>query len=153
MANGPTRVCVFNVKANQQFAPPVVPNQTGSNLIDIVTGCDGVVVSSLGAASYGVPVVLNPNGVIDPSLLNTGVSAVASVNLSLGAPLVHLYSVGGVLTAELAEAGTGSPASLPLTAQGFLTSPIDAGQSGTVAFRFCRAVRKATGWKPVLPTK
>jgi len=134
MANGPTRVCVFNVKANQQFAPPVVPNQTGSNLIDIVTGCDGVVVSSLGAASYGVPVVLNPNGVIDPSLLNTGVSAVASVNLSLGAPLVHLYSVGGVLTAELAEAGSGSPPSPALSAQGFLTSPIDAGQPGTIAF-------------------
>src|SRR5208282_3502282 len=97
MANGPTRVCVFNVKANQQPAPAVVPNQTGSNLIDIVTGCDGAVVSSLGPASYGVPVVLNPNGVIDPSLLNTGVSAIAGVNLSLGAPLVHLYSVGGVL--------------------------------------------------------
>src|SRR5208282_2350593 len=134
MANGPTRVCVFNVKPGQQFAAPIVPAQTGSNLIDIVTGCDGVNVSSLGPASYGVPVVLNPNGVIDPSLLNTGVSAIAGVNLSLGAPLVHLYSVGGVLTAELAEAGSGSPPSPALSAQGFLTTPIDAGQPGTIAF-------------------
>src|SRR5208282_5111990 len=134
MANGPTRVCVFNVKPGQQFAAPIVPAQTGSNLIDIVTGCDGVNVSSLGPASYGVPVVLNPNGVIDPSLLNTGVSAIAGVNLSLGAPLVHLYSVGGVLTAEYAEAGSGSPPSPPLSAQGFLTAPIDMGQSGTIAF-------------------
>ena len=128
MANGPTRVCVFNVKPGQQFASPVVPAQTGSNLIDIVTGCDGATVPSLGAASYGVPVVLNPNGVIDPSLLNTGVTAVAGVNLALGAPLIHLYSVGGVLTAEYANA-VGS-----LSAQGFLTSPIDAGQPGTIAF-------------------
>src|SRR5271166_2464424 len=128
MANGPTRVCVFNVKPGQQFASPVVPAQTGSNLIDIVTGCDGATVPSLGAASYGVPVVLNPNGVIDPSLLNTGVTAVAGVNLALGAPLIHLYSVGGVLTAEYADA-VGS-----LSAQGFLTSPIDAGQPGTIAF-------------------
>jgi hypothetical protein len=56
------------------------------------------------------------------------------VNLSLGAPLIHLYSVGGVLTAELAEAGSGSPPSPALSAQGFLTSPIDAGQPGTIAF-------------------
>ena len=134
MGNGPTRVCVFNVKANQQPAPPIVPNQTGSNLIDIVTACDGVTVPSLGAASYGVPVVLNPNGVIDSSLLNTGATATAGVNLQLGAPLVHLYSVGGVLTAEYADAGGGSPPTPSLSAQGFLTSPIDAGHPGTIAF-------------------
>lgn len=134
MAQSPTRVCVFNINPNQVVAAPIVPQQTGSNLIDIVTGVDGVIVQSLGPASYGVPVVLNPNGVLDPSLLNTGVTAVAATNLQLGAPLVHLYSVGGVLTAELAEAGSGSPPTLALSAQGFLTSPIDAGQPGTVAF-------------------
>src|SRR5208282_4882491 len=132
MANGPTRICVFNVKPNQQIVQPqpVVPPQTGSNLIDVVIGCDGVNVSSLGPASYGVPVVLNPNGLIDPSLLGTGVNVVAGGNLQVSSPLVHLYSVGGVLTAEYANAA--SPTLL--TAQGFITTTLDSGNTGSVAF-------------------
>ena len=49
--SSPTKVVIFN------------PTST---LFDIVNGVDGVIVPSSGAASAGIPVVLNPNGVIDP---------------------------------------------------------------------------------------
>lgn len=99
MAN--VQVCIFN---------PV------TTLIDQITA------ASTGPAAAGIPVVTNAQGVIDASLVGNAVLAVAGENITAG-QLVNLYSNGGVLTAQIANAinsGTApSGAPYPIAAQGF----------------------------------
>jgi hypothetical protein len=78
----PTKVCIFN---------------TVSALIDITNGVDGVVVPSTGAAQAGAPVVLNPSGLIDASLLG-----VQSVRFSAGT--INAGTMGGPFTINFATA-------------------------------------------------
>lgn len=71
----PTYVTVFN---------PI------TTLLDQLVGVDGVIVPSLGAASAGVPAVLNPQGLLDVSIGGTGSSSAsqALINLIGGTPAV-----------------------------------------------------------------
>jgi hypothetical protein len=110
--NGPTRICVFNINPNQDVAAPIVPNQTGSNLIDIVTAVDGVTVQSLGAASAGVPVVLNPSGVIDSSLF---VGSTNFTQISGCLATSQICSVQG--TGAFVQLTSGAPPPSPVTTQ------------------------------------
>lgn len=133
-----TQICVFNDPSPSVIRG--VPAQTGSNLIDIVSGVDGVSNPSVGASQAGAPVVLNPQGRIDSSLLGQGTTAVAGEALLAG-NLVHLYSNGGVLTMERAfAASTGvppsspNPASYPVSAEGFVTTDVNSAETATVSF-------------------
>lgn len=126
--SSPTKVVIFN------------PTST---LFDIVNGVDGVIVPSSGAASAGIPVVLNPNGVIDPSLTSSGVSALVNsfTGLSSG-NLVTLYISGGVLVMQPATASpTGHGVNAPeppngwySPALGFIDASYNYGVTGTVYF-------------------
>lgn len=113
-----TQVCIFN--------------QT-SNLIDIT---QGAVIFS-GVAAAGAPVVLNSQGVIDPTLLQNAVTSVAAENLIPG-NLVNLYSNAGVLTAQLAFAasvGTApSGGAYPQAASGFVNDTVAIGGPVSVIF-------------------
>jgi hypothetical protein len=118
----PTKVCIFN---------PV------SKLIDIVTGVDGSVVPSTGTSQAGLPVVLNPDGAIDPTLIGTAIDAQAGEAVNSG-NLVNLFSAGGVLTMQkafAANSGTapsGSP--YPASALGFVGTDVALGGTGFVSF-------------------
>jgi len=114
MAN--VQVCIFN---------PVTA------LIDQVTA------ASIGPGVAGQPVVLNPLGVIDPSLLGQGVISTAGQNLSAG-NLVNLYEQGGTLRMQLASAANGGTApsggTYPAPANGFVSAQIFTGFTGIVSF-------------------
>lgn len=133
-----TQVCIFNDPAPSVIKP--FPGQTGSNLIDIVSGVDGVNNPAVGATQAGAPVVLNPQGRIDSSLLGQGTTAQAGEAISAG-NLVHLYASGGTLFMEKAyAAATGVPPSTPnptvypVDAQGFVTTAVNLGDTATVNF-------------------
>jgi len=112
----PVQVCIFN------------PTTT---LIDQVTA------ASTGPGVAGQPVVLNPLGLIDPTLLGQGVIATAGQNLSAG-NLVGLYNQAGTLHMQLAfAAGSGtapSGAMYPVPAAGFVSSQVFTGFTGEVSF-------------------
>lgn len=120
--------------ANPTVTELVVFNPV-SNLMDIITA------AVTGPGVPGTPVVLNPNGVIDPTLLQSGVTALAGQNLLPG-NLVNLYQVGGVLYAQLAFAAYGgsppllapSGSAYPLAAAGFVSSPTPVSQPVSVSF-------------------
>src|SRR5580658_10426371 len=90
---------------------------------------DEVLSSSVfgGAAQAGTPVVLNAQGVIDPSLLGEGTSATAGELLVAGA-LVNLYNHSGSLFMQNAyAAATGTSPSgqpYPVPAVGFVASNV-----------------------------
>jgi hypothetical protein len=114
----PTNICVFN---------------STSNLIDITPGA----VTFTGTYAAGAPVVLNSQGVIDPTLLQLGITAIAQDNLNPG-NLVGIYSVGGVLQAQLAWAiATGTSPSgntYPISATGFVNATVAIGNLVSVNF-------------------
>jgi hypothetical protein len=114
MAN--VQICVFN---------PV------TTLIDQVTA------AVVGPGFSGQPVVLNAQGLLDPSLLGQGVTAAAGQNLSTG-QLVSLYSQSGALHMQLAYAASGgtapSGATYPVPAAGFVSSQTFADFTGEVSF-------------------
>jgi hypothetical protein len=103
----------------------------------ITTLIDQVAAASVGPGVAGQPVVLNAQGVLDPSLLGQGVIATAGQNLSAG-NLVNLYSQGGTLRMQLASAATGgtapSGATYPTPANGFVSAQIFTGFTGIVSF-------------------
>jgi len=124
----PTQVVVFN---------------RNSTLLDAPVAIDGIVAPSAGAASGGYPVVLNPNGVIDPSLMNVGANSTAGeASVIPAGSLVSFYESGGTLHIELAWAGTTlsppsfspSGAPYPLPAQGFIATAAAPGSSVIVQF-------------------
>lgn len=140
-----TRICVFNTVATP--AAPAIPLQTGSNLIDMVTAVDGALVPSPGPSAAGVPVVLNPSGLIDPSLTHSGSIATADSGGVNTGNLVTLYipTSGpyiGLVTmqpATASPAGTGEvapppPDGYPAPAVGFVTQLYNPGALGTVNF-------------------
>ncbi len=98
-----------------------------THFIDLVQG------AVTGPGTPGAPVVLNNQGVIDPSMYNLGSSAVAAASIIVG-NLVNLYNVGGVLTARLASAApAGSPA-VPYVAQAIAITSGIATQTIFVSF-------------------
>jgi hypothetical protein len=114
-----TQVCVFN---------------TTSNVIDITPGA----ATFVGVAAAGTPVVLNDQGIIDPTLMLLGATAKAGENLVQG-NLVNLYSVAGQLRAERAYAATGagngpSGMAYPLAAAGFVNAVTAVGLPVSVIF-------------------
>lgn len=114
--SNPVQICVFNAT---------------SKLIDITTAAE------TGPGIEGTPVVLNSQGVVDPSLLGNGVTAIAGESFAAGS-LVNLYSNAGVLTAQLAYAsnvGTApSGAAYPVLAAGFVSGVTAATTVATVSF-------------------
>src|SRR5271157_2309888 len=145
MAVLPTRVCVFNTVSAP--SAPAIPLQTGSNLIDIVTAVDGSLVPSPGPSAAGVPVVLNPSGLIDPSLTHSGSLATADTGGVSTGNLVTLYiptsgPYAGLVTMQPATAsptGIGEiapapPDGYPASAVGFVTQLTNPGIVGTVNF-------------------
>src|SRR5579863_4589361 len=145
MAQLPTRVCVFNTTATPQA--PALPPQTGSNLIDIITAVDGSLVPTPGPSAAGVPVVLNPSGLIDPTLTHSGTLATADVGGVSSGNLVTLYvppsgpNVGKLMMQPATASPTGvgitppTPAEpFPYPALGFVTSLIIQNVTGTVNF-------------------
>ena len=96
-----------------------------SKLFDILLG----VSSSTGAADAFKPVVLDANGVLDPNLTFTAVSAIAFELLVPGS-LVNLYDDGGTLTARLASAEAGPGQYL---ASGFVLNSYDPASTAVVA--------------------
>lgn len=93
---------------------------------------------STGPAAIGVPIVTNVNGLIDASLIGSGLAAVTAGESVSGGNLVSLYSVGGVLKMQLAWAGTGgtgpSGQSYPISANGFVTTGTTINGFGIVQF-------------------
>jgi len=103
-----------------------VLNQT-TKLIDFVIGA-----ANGGPGFPGTPVVLNENGLLDPTFLNIGVTAVAGQNLFPG-NLVNLHNVSGVLTATLATAeSSASPLISPAPADGFVLDTVASGLTVSV---------------------
>jgi hypothetical protein len=90
-----------------------------------------------GASAAGQPVVLNAQGVIDPSLLGEGTSATAGELLVSGA-LVNLYNHGGALYMENAYAAaigtspSGQP--YPVAAVGFVNANVSIDNTALVLF-------------------
>lgn len=91
----------------------------------ITTLIDQIASVSSGPGVAGTPVVLNANGLLDPTLIGTGITAIAGESVS-GGRLVNLYSLGGVLHMQNAYAASGgtapSGATYPVSAIGFVTS-------------------------------
>lgn len=91
-----------------------------------------------GVSAAGSPVVLNQQGVLDPSLLGQGTSATAGELISSGAPLVNLYPVGGSLymqnafAAAVGTAPSGNP--YPVPAVGFVANNVSINNSALVLF-------------------
>ena len=131
MANRPTKICVFN---------------DISNLIDSVIAVDGVITKSQGIASAGLPVVLNPDGLIDGSLLGLGTTPVTAAEDIAAGDLVHLYAVSAgsppttTLFMERALRSRGSRLAAPDTAIGFV-SPLRHGVLGRYRALGCRRNR------------
>jgi len=141
----PTRVIVFNT--TDAPAAPAIPLQTNSHLMDIVTAVDGVIQPTPGPSAAGVPVVLNPAGVIDPSLINAGSKNTVDTGGVTSGQLVGIYvpTSGpyiGQLTIQPATAnptGVGEtapapPSGYPLAAAGFVSASGLAGTTATVSF-------------------
>ena len=106
----------------------------------ITTLIDQVASTATGPAAAGVPVVTNASGLLDSSLLGTGISAIAAQNLGTTGygSLVNLYSSGGTLHCQLAYAATtGTPpsGSYPLSAQGFVLGAVFTGNTKPCADR------------------
>jgi hypothetical protein len=105
----------------------------------ITTLIDQIASASSGPGVAGSPVVLNSNGLIDPSLVGTGLTAIAGESIS-GGRLVTLYSLGGTLHMELSYAevrGSAPPdggLDRPLPAIGFITSGVAINNTGLVQF-------------------
>jgi hypothetical protein len=93
---------------------------------------------SQGPAAIGVPIVTNTAGVIDASLIGSGLSNVTAGETVSPGSLVSLYNVGGVLKMQLAWAGTGgtgpSGQSYPIAAQGFVILGTTVNGAGVVQF-------------------
>lgn len=90
-----------------------------------------------GASAAGSPVVLNQQGVIDPSFLGQGISATAGELLNAGA-LVNLYNVGGsrfMQNAYAAAVSTApSGAAYPIAAIGFVNDNVSINNTDVVLF-------------------
>lgn len=105
----------------------------------ITTLIDQIASASAGPGVAGSPVVLNQNGLIDPSLVGTGLTAIAGESIS-GGRLVTLYSFGGTLHMELSYAdvrGSVPPdggSDRPLPAIGFITTGVAINNTGLVQF-------------------
>ena len=105
----------------------------------ITTLIDEIPSSSIftGASAAGQPVVLNLQGVIDPSLIGQGTSATAGELLVSGA-LVNLYDHGGALYMQNAYAAAvgvaPSGASYPVSAMGFVNTNVSINNTALVLF-------------------
>ena len=115
-----TDICVFNPT---------------SGLIDSTPGASAI--SNPPQSQAGAPVVLNADGLLDPTLLQAGTVATAGENLTSG-NLVNFYNVGGFLYVQLAyAAATGfapSGAPYPILAVGFVNDTVTSGATVTVTF-------------------
>jgi hypothetical protein len=90
--------------------------------------------ASAGVADAGKIVALGGDGLLDVSVMPTGIGAdtrvaVASENLNAG-DLVNLYNNSGVITARKADATGG----IAKQADGFVISAVSSGQNATVYF-------------------